>query len=158
MTVSPSGKVSTPQGIAGLSQTERTFADSLAGDDLGVIFPEKPIRVGESWSYKHQVNTLQGPFTLDTKCKLASIETKGGARYARIDCERNATILGDHAGNRKKRNEPQNTLKIKSTIAFAIDQGFLQEVEFEIVQIADGAGKGPSVEIKISGKLEKKQF
>ncbi len=154
MTVKPTGKATVPAGIASLSQSEKAVADSLLGDIIGVVFPDKPISVGESWSYKQPVNTSMGEFQMESKCKLLSIKTIGRGRYANIECRRTATM----AGNSGKSSRPVATLSIKSKIAFEIEKGFIDDVEFEIVENVDGAGKGVSKKVTSRGKLQQRMF
>jgi len=126
---------------------------STMGGDIGLIFPEKLVVVGDSWTTERSVKVPPaGELKMEVSNTLKSVESIDGTRYARVDQKL------EMSGDAESKSE-MGEVSVEGTIEylFAVDKGYIQQVEFDLVQQIAPPGKGGgSVRSKVRGRIEKR--
>jgi len=120
----------------------------LMGGALSLVFPERQMTVGSTWITEHLIELPDGNLKIEKKNLLEAVESVEGTRYARVNqALASQTENTSEAGN----------ISVEGNVvySFALDEGYLRQADFSIVQQVKLPGRGGSIRSKIRGKVEK---
>ena len=129
--------------------------EALGGvnEGLSLVFPDKPLTVGDSWSDEKSVQLPQGSLKANVKTTLLAVERVDGKPYARIRRTLTSTVENEQA-------ESGSTSSVTGTFTylFAIDGGYIEQADYDIVQTSTLPDLGASARSKVRGKIERRKL
>jgi len=155
LTISPAGEqkaLSTANADGGQVGIE---ALSGVNEGLSLVFPDKPLTVGDSWSDEKSVQLPQGSLKANVKTTLLAVERVDGKPYARISRTLTSTVENEQA-----ESGSTSSVSVTGTFTylFAIDGGYIEQADYDIVQTSTLPDLGASVRSKARGKIERRKL
>ena len=120
---------------------------------LSLTLPDKPLTVGDSWSDETSLPLPQGNLEVSAKAVLQAVERVDGRPYARISRTLVSTVEDDQAESDAKLS---TSVTGTFTYLFDINEGYIEQVDYDIVQTSSLPGQGGSVRAKVRGKIERR--
>jgi len=125
---------------------------SCVSEGFTPVFPDKPLTVGDSWSDEELVPLLKGSLKASVETTLVAVERVGGRPYARISKTLVSTVENDQADSGAKSSA---SVTGTFTYLFAIDEGRIEQVDYDIVQTMPLPDMDVSMRSKVRGTVER---
>jgi len=124
---------------------------SSVSKSLNPVFPDKLLTVGDSWSNEELVPLPQHSLKANVRTVLLAVERVDGRPYARISKTLAPTVENDQADSGTK---SLGSLTGTFTYLFDIDEGYIEQVDYDIVQRSPLPDMDGSMRFKVRGKIE----
>ncbi len=142
-----------------LSDMEQTWDNaglamfsSVGSADL--VFPDRPLTVGDSWTNSESVPLPQGELNIEASNTLEAVESVSGVRLARIAQKLDMSEAAEAVSGASF----PGTMTATAKYWFAIDKGYMEKTEYDIVLRVEPPGEGGSMRIRVRGKIERSKL